>query len=218
MKAFLTFIIVLLLGLTGWIWHFKTRPTEEHRAIIAGLEAELNEAVKERNRLHGELVQVKAELARKDGEGEAAPGTDASPTVQTRPPDQQRLEELKAIHDRNVAEIEKERVEAERVLAEAKEQHKKAAEAKPEFSEHRSTTATNPDGTISFSGNRGIRTSKADRERLLKGHQEQLDRLAALVEAASAKIAAINERRKLLDQQYRNAVLKAQTEATGTGQ
>lgn len=59
MKLFLSFLIVLLLGLCGWIRFTSTRRTEAHRKIIAGLKTELKEARAEFDTAREELAVAK---------------------------------------------------------------------------------------------------------------------------------------------------------------
>src|SRR5690606_5437710 len=60
MKAALSFLVVALVGLVLWVRHTSTRPTEAHRAIIAGLKEELAAAAREQAALRSELSQAKA--------------------------------------------------------------------------------------------------------------------------------------------------------------
>jgi len=220
MRAFLVFVILVLLGLLGATWYFKTRPTEAHRQIIAELKEDLDEAHEEQSRLREELVRAKAELDRHGGVPEkfapATPAASNSGRPAAQGPLDQRLAELKAIYDQNLATIEKERSEAERVLAETTAQHRELANTEFKFAEQSVVTTTDSSG-IMTSRNRGVRTSQADRDRAHKLRQEKLDEFDAKIKKASETIAGLDERRTLLDQQYRNAVSRARADSTGSG-
>lgn len=165
-------LVILRAGLMFAVWHSATRPTEARRAIIAGLEEELEGSEFERDRLVTELSQANAALKRLRGgttdsasafddpvrSAVAAPATPA-PVVFATTPDG-RLRQLSDIYHRNHAELlRKTGFEASLVSNRAK--RKTILEAPMSFSEQ--TTTTDIEGNVT--GMRGVRTSNADRER-----------------------------------------------------
>lgn len=228
MKAFLVFVILVFLGLLGATWHFKTRPTEAHRQIIADLKEELATAEREQAELRIELSRARAELATVKVLGPqpaSAPSFAASPSAPSAPASSApaappstgidaRLAQLRTIYDNNLRALEADREKATLTLRTAKEQREYLQRNPPSFKEQ--TQVTDIDGSIV--GNRGVRTSNSDRNRAMALHREKIEQLDRSILENEQKLKEIDQRRALLDEQYRNAVAKARADSTWSGQ
>jgi septal ring factor EnvC (AmiA/AmiB activator) len=220
MKSFLVLLVIVLTGLVFAVWHFSTRPTEAHRAIIAGLKEELKDSESERDRLVSELAQAKAALERLSGAPPASIGAFDEPTPPvvlapvTPGPSvpasalDGRLRELSDIYHRNHAELLKKKAGYEASLESSRERRKVDVEAPMSFSEQTETTDT--EGNVT--GMRGVRTSTADRERTIAKRDDQIAQIDAEIKKLSTQIAGVDAEMKRLDEFYKNAVAKAKGE------
>jgi uncharacterized protein YlxW (UPF0749 family) len=220
MKAFLVLLVILLAGLMFAVWHFATRPTEAHRAIIAGLKEELEDSESERDRLVTELSQAKAALERLRGgttdpasafddparSAVAVPATPA-PVVSATTPNG-RLRQLSDIYHRNHAELVEKKAGFEASLESSRAKRKTILEAPMSFSEQ--TTTTDIEGNVT--GMRGVRTSNADRERAVAKRDDEIAKIDVEIKSLSTQVAGVDAEIKRLDELYRNAVAKAKTE------
>lgn len=238
MKAFLSVVIVALLGVCAWIYFTATRPTEAHRAIISGLKAELKESRAEFDRsqealaiaeveiesLKGRLASVEAGAVARifpDGNSPLPLGTDAavsdapadsSPPVATSSAKagtlEGRLSELKAIFESNRLSIENRKDLLEGELASLQARRKSVANTELHFSEQ--STRVDVDGFVR--GNRGVRTSSADRGRAeakIADKLAEIDRAIAEKQAARARLVTEMEG---LRANYSKAILRAREE------
>lgn len=220
MKALLTSLVVILLGLVFWVRHVSVRPTEAHREIIAGLKEELEESEIERDKLVTELAQLKAALkqphasTQHDGGGftelpssapAALPASDSGSASTTL---EKRLQELSDIYHRNHAGILKRKAGFEAALDAGRAKREAILAAPMTFSEQ--TTITDIEGNVT--GMRGVRTSNADRERALAKRNDTIKEIDIEIKSMLAQIAGTEAEIKRLDELYQNAIAKAKAE------
>jgi hypothetical protein len=217
MKAFLVLLVIILTGLVLAVWHFATRPTEAHRAIIAGLKEELEGSESERDRLITELSQAKAALGRlRGGTTDSASAFDETtssvgvapatpgPVVPATTLDG-RLRQLSDIHHRNRAELLKKKAGLEASLESSRAKRKTVLDSPMSFSEQ--TTTTDIEGNVT--GMRGVRTSNADRERAVAKRDDEIAKIDVEIKSLSTQVAGVDAELKRLDELYQNAVAKA---------
>lgn len=227
MKAFLGVVIVVLLGLCTWIYFTATRPTEAHRAIISGLKAELKESRAEFDRsqealaaageeiesLQGRLASLETGAVERDFPDRDRPpptapavSSPAAPVASVKAGTlESRLSELKAIFESNRLSIENRKDLLEDELAALQARRKTVANTELHFSEQ--STRIDADGVVR--GNRGVRTSSADRGRAEAKIADQLaeiDRVIAEKQAARARLVTEMEG---LRAHYSKAILRA---------
>lgn len=225
MKRLLALLVVVLVGLVFWVRHVSVRPSEAHRAIIAGLKEELAAAEREKALLASELARTKEELAasgrRPSPTADAAPFDSSSPAPAAAAPSAPpatapesvseagaaRFAQLRDIYDRNLRALEVEREKAALTLRTAQERREHLRRNPPSFSEQRQ--AMDIDGNVI--GNRGVRTSDADRNRMMELHREEVERLVGSIVESERILKEIQARKARLDEQYRRAVAKAGT-------
>jgi hypothetical protein len=220
MKAFLVLLVMILTGLVFAVWHFSTRPTEAHRAIIAGLKEELEDSESERARLATELAQAKAALERSRGRAPNSAGAFDNPTPSEVPTPvtpvtvvpattvDGRLRQLSDIYHRNHAELLKKKAGYEASLESSRAKRTALANAPMSFSEQ--TTTTDIEGNVT--GMRGVRTSNADRDRAVAKRDDQIAQIDVEIKGISTQIAGVDAEMKRLDELYKNAVAKAKGE------
>lgn len=240
MKLFLGIIIVLLLGLCGWIRFTSTRPTETHRKIIAGLKTELKEAQAEFDTARGELAVAKGEIeslkrryaalesrevarhfppasdspaAVGGGGSELVPGPKA-PLPSSKHEDlMSRLSELKATYDSHRLSIENRKDLLEVDLAALHSKRRAVANTELHFSEQ--STVVDLDGNVT--GNRGVRTSMADRARATAKLAEQVAEVDREIAGKQLEINKLVGEMETLRQNYSKAIARAQEEFSADG-
>jgi len=238
MKIFLSVVIVFLLGACGWIRFTSTRPTEVHRTIISGLKTELEESRAEFDASRGALAAAKGEignlrrrLASLEGEAVARsfPGTapvvprvtSSGGAIAAPAPApgfttgevrgltlENRLSELGATFETHRLVIENRKSVLDRELAMLSANRKSVQSTELHFSEQ--TTRIDLDGN--FIGNRGVRTSSADRDRArakVAGKVAEVDREIAAKQTEINK--AVSEMESLRDN-YSKAIVRARDE------
>jgi len=238
MKIFLSVVIVLLLGLCGWIRFTSTRPTEAHRIIISGLKTELEESRAEFDASRGALTAAKGEienlrrrLASLEGESVARnfPGTSPVAPPVTSPGGAiaapapapgfttgaaggptlvNRLSELGATFETHRLVIENRKSVLDRELAMLYANRKSVQNTELYFSEQ--TTRVDLDGN--FIGNRGVRTSSADRDRAKAKVADKVAEVDREIAANQTEInKAVSEMESLRDN-YSKAIVRAREE------
>ena len=237
MKIVLISIIVLLLGLCGWIRHTSTRPTEAHRSVISGLKVELKESRAEFDAANEALATAKSEIgnlkrlvasfetaavARSfSGEGNpgaAAPavasGAASSPSRTAAPPQagggtlSARLSELQATFDAHRLGIENRKNLLESDLAALRAKRKAAENTEFNFSEQ--SILVDPDGNVI--GNRGVRTSSADRDRARAKVADGVAGVDAEIARKQTEINGLVGEMDSLRENYNKALVRANEE------
>jgi hypothetical protein len=232
MKRFLGIIIVLLLGLCGWIRFTSTRPTETHRKIIAGLKTELKEAQAEFDTAREELAVAKGEIeslkrryaalesrevarhfppasdspaAVGEGGSELAPGPKA-PLPSTKHEDLiSRLSVLKATYDSHRLSIENRKDLLEVDLAALHSKRRAVANTELNFSEQ--SARVDADGFVL--GNRGVRTSAADRDRAKAKIADKVTEIDGEIAKKQAEINKVVGELVVLQDNYNKAITRA---------
>jgi hypothetical protein len=235
MKRFLGIIIVLLLGLCGWIRFTSTRPTETHRKIIAGLKTELKEAQAEFDTAREELAVAKGEiesLKRRYAALESnevarhfPPASDSPAVVGEGGPEEapdpkapfpsskhedliSRLSALKATYDSHRLSIENRKDLLEVDLAALHSKRNAVAKTELHFSEQ--SAVVDLDGNVT--GNRGVRTSMADRARATAKLAEQVAEVDREIAGKQLEINKLVGEMETLRQNYSKAIARAQEE------
>lgn len=214
MKSFLVLLVLILGGALYWALQRPQGPAE-HRAVVAELQKELDAA-------REEIAGLKAARARSDSKfSESPPASQpfstapadsasgsgaASPTIGAAAPSPvPQHAKLRAIFDTNAAALAAEMDEAKSRLARFQRDRKEFEDNPPTFNEQ--TEVFDAEGA--FVGRRGVRTSNADRNRAMDKHREDLALFDEKIETVRREISQIESRRRLLDDQYRKARIRA---------
>lgn len=240
MKIFLSLVIVLLLGLCGWVRYTSTRPTEAHRTVISGLKAELKESRAEFDAANealgvarSEIENLKRRMASLEtaaversfpGEGNAAAGSPAvaspdppsspssSPSVAATPAGgwtlETRLSALRATFDSHRLAIENRKSLLESDLSTLRAKRRSVENTELHFSEQ--TTRVDLDGNVT--GNRGVRTSAADRDRAKAKVADQVAEVDIEIERKQSEISRAVSEMEALRNNYSKALVRAQEE------
>jgi predicted nucleic acid-binding Zn-ribbon protein len=241
MKIFLSLVIVLLLGLCGWVRYTSTRPTEAHRSVISGLKAELKESRAEFDAANealgvarSEIENLKRRLASLETaaversfpvEGNAAAVSPAvapaapssSPAVALTPAGgwtlEARLSALQATFDTHRLSIENRKSLLESDLAALRAKRKSVENTELHFSEQ--TNRVDLDGNVI--GNRGVRTSSADRDRAKAKVADQVAEVDLQIARKQTEINRVISEMDALRENYSKALVRAKEEF-GVGQ
>lgn len=237
MKIFLCLIIVALLGLCGSIYFTATRPTESHRVIISGLKAELRESRVEFDRSQEALATAKEEVERlkerlSSLEERAAsrifsdqdspvpveqtapvvPSVPATPPVAAAPAPtgtlESRLSELKGIFESNLLSIENRKDLLKIEIASLQNRRRSVANTELYFSEQ--STRVDMDGFVR--GNRGVRTSSADRDRAETKIADKVAEVDQEIAKKQVEMASLVSEMESLRKNYSKAILRARAE------
>lgn len=245
MKIVLSIVIVLLLGLCGWVRYTSTRPTEAHRSIISGLKVELKESRAEFDAANEALATAKSEnenlrrrvasletaaVARSfPGEGNsgtappaaassAAPSPSQSiapsPSRSAAPPPtggwtiETRLSELQMTFDSHRHGIESRKNLLEDDLAALRAKRKAVENTEFYFSEQ--TPRVDLDGNVT--GNRGVRTSSADRDRAKGKVADQAAEVDLEIARKQTEIAKTVREMESLRENYSKALVRIREE------
>jgi uncharacterized coiled-coil protein SlyX len=233
MKKTLIVVIVLLLGLCGWIRYTSTRPSEAHRVVISGLKGELRESRAEFDLSRQELAAAKADLetlkrrlasleqsaversfsapespaqvAQVATGGSPAPPSVSASSSPKAGPLESRLSELQVTFETHRLDIqnrqnliggELESLKSRRNLVENTELH---------FSEQ--SVMTDVDGSVL--GNRGVRTSSADRTRARSKINEKVAEVDLEIAKKQTELNLVFEEMEALRDNYNKAILRA---------
>lgn len=232
MKIFLSLVIVLLLGLCGWVRYTSTRPTEAHRSVISGLKAELKESRAEFDAANealgvarSEIENLKRRLASLEtaaversfpGEGNAAAGSPAvaspDPSVAATPAGgwtlETRLSALRATFDSHRLAIENRKSLLESDLSALRAKRKSVENTELHFSEQ--SARVDVDGIVT--GNRGVRTSAADRDRAKAKVADQVAEVDIEIARKQSEISSAISEMEALRDNYSKALVRAQEE------
>lgn len=242
MKIVLSIVIVLLLGLSGWIRYTSTRPTEAHRSVISGLKDELKESRAEFDAANEALATAKSEIENlkrrvasletaavaRSFSGESNSGT-AAPAVPSgaRPSSSRsvaptptgggtlnaRLSELQATFDAHRLGIENRKNLLESDLAALRAKRKAVENTEFNFSEQ--TTRVDLDGFVI--GNRGVRTSSADRDRAQAKVADQVAEVDVEIARKQTEINRVIAEMDSLRENYSKALVRANEEFSVSG-
>lgn len=241
MKLFLSLVIVALLGLCAWVRFTSTRPSEVHRAIIAGLKDELEQSraaidasTEALIAAKGELENMRRRLASLETEAVARSfppqsGQDQGASTGARPvtaplvgptaaPAQggtleSRLSELEATLNTHRAVIEDRKSGLDRELAALQAKRKSVQNTELHFSEQ--TARVDVEGN--FLGNRGVRTSSADRDRAKAKIADQVAEVDREIAGKQTGIDKALRELESLRESYSRAVARAKQEFGASG-
>lgn len=224
MKRFLVGIIIALAALAGWIQYTATRPTELHREIIAGLKADLSEAetkAAEWEREVSILTTENRELKRRNELSDASPGSPAGGSVADSTWSESgasgasgdatshgdRIAQIEAIYTLHRDPLEKRSRELSGEIAGMKRRKEQVADTTLTFSEQ--STMTDADGN--FVGNRGVRTSQADRDQARRKLDEKVKEIGNSIIALEGELATVERELTTLRTNYTRALSREQS-------
>jgi len=215
MKSILIIIIIGLLGHALQLRLAQRRGQSDHAEQMAVAMAE-NKAMAEevaalKKELHAATAKAKkprAEVDRLDpqtvAESETAPESSTPSAEPAKPSVRQDRERLRGIYEANERAIEGKRAILDRNLAIADDARGKINAESPSFSEQ--SARFNEHGDII--GNKGVRTSDADRAKLTDLHSQRLAVIDAQIEAINQAYAGLDDERKRLEAAYAAALSK----------
>jgi len=195
MKVFLCFVIVLLIALCAWIHFTATKPTGTHRAIISGLKAELEDSRAEFDAASETLDKAKAEIEELK---QRLASLETVPTLEIR------LSELKATFDVHHLSLGNRKALLESDLAALNSRRQSVADTELHFSEQ--STRVDTDGIVF--GNRGVRTSSADRERAKSKVADQVAEVDLEIVRKQAEISRVIGEMDSLRENYSKALVR----------
>jgi hypothetical protein len=225
MKAFLfTLSITILVGLVLFKtdqYHKLQVRSESLAEELATASALLKKKDKEYESLLTNYETLKEELDKFHEEPVAdtvAPEPDKVPTVVTPEapasapavdPLEERLTTLKGIYDTAVADIADRRAKLEANMANAQTQLDTLHRNTPTFKEQE--TRRGPGGEVV--GNRGVRTSQADRDAALEVHNQEVAKWERFLQAGRDAEKQLNIEATNLEDRYRDAIREARESA-----
>lgn len=194
MKTAISLLLIIALGGAS-LWLDLKAKGAEARAVAAeeaSTQAAADLVLSEQRRKQAEITvaQLEAQIAQLNESAQKA-GTLT-----------ERMEQLRAIYDRNASELNAQKAALSANLAQAEAARQDLMRNQPSFSEQVTTT----------SGTSGVRTSRADREEAIELHQEKLEQAARKIADIEGEIVQVDGKFELLGVNYQAAQNKARIE------
>jgi hypothetical protein len=219
MKIVLVVIIIALAGLAGWIKVTASRPTELHRELIADLKADLSESEQRADRAERELSLLKTEISELKRRLEIpavetvgvvnvpGPGSSASQPGVVTDSDADQIAQIESIYALHRDPLEKKSRELSDEIAILNLRRNQVANTTLTFSEQ--SVATDIDGN--FTGNRGVRTSQADRDRAQAKLDDEVKEIEKLIRQYKEDMAKVDKELFALKSNYTRALGRARS-------